>query len=156
VERIILGSPAFWKEYVLKELPDDLRKRTLSSTVSSVSEAAINELLKNPDLGKALESDRVASEEKVIEELMRAIHEDKAFYGLNDSEEKINMGAASKVLVSEQYLKKSKEEGIYKKVDVLLRNAESTGAEIIIITQKQPQTKLESLGGIAGILRWKV
>ena len=154
-ERIILGSPAFWKEYVLKELLDETKKKTMTSTVSNVSENSIKELLKSPSLGKALEDDRTAREEKNIEELMKAISEDKAFYGIKEATDKINLGAAAKVIVSEKFLKDARDEGAYKETDNLLRIAESTNAEVIIITQKEPTTKIDGLGGIAGILRWK-
>lgn len=156
VERVIVGSPAFWKEYVLKELPDDLRKKTLSCSVSGVSDSAIHELLKSPELGKSLDDDRSALEDKHIEELMKAIHDDKAFYGLDDASEKINSGAVSLVLVSESFLKKSRDLGSYKEVDGLLRIAENTNAEVFIITQKEPLAKIDGLGGIAGLLRWKM
>jgi protein pelota len=155
-ERIIIGSPAFWKDYVLKELDEDIRKKTLTCTVSGVSDAAIKELLKSPDIGKTLDDDRSAHEEKLIEELMKAIHDDMAFYGIKDAKEKINIGAAKNVLVSEKLLKNSKDEGKYKELDNLLRTAESTNAEVIIITQKEPTTKIDGLGGIAGSLRWKI
>lgn len=155
-ERLILGSPAFWKEYVMRELPEDIRKKTLTSTVSGVTETAIKELLKSPQLGKSLEDDRAALEEKTIDELMRAISEDKAFYGIKDATEKINIGAASKVIISENFLKNSRDEGQYRETDKLLRTAESTNAEVIIITQREPTAKIDGLGGIAGILRWKM
>ena len=155
-ERIILGSPAFWKEYVMKELPEDIRKKTITSTVSGVTDTAIKELLKSPELGKTLDDDRTANEERTIEELMKGIHDEKAFYGLQDAKEKINLGAAQKVIVSEKFLKQARDEGKYKEIDTILRTAESTNAEVIIITQKEPITKIEGLGGIAGTLRWKM
>lgn len=155
VDRIIIGSPAFWKEYLIKELPEDLRAKTLSCSVSSVNDTAIKELLKSPQLGKSLDEDRLTTEEKQIEDLMKNISDDKAFYGIDEAREKINIGAASKVFVSEKFLKNSRDEGEYKKLDNLLKLAESTNSEVIIITQKEPLTKLEGLGGIAGTLRWK-
>lgn len=156
VDRVVLGSPAFWKEYLVKELQDETRKKTITCTTSGVTQAAIKELLKSPDLGKTLDDDRTATEEKIIEELMKAIHDDKAFYGEEDAKEKINLGAAKNVLVSENLLKNAREKGQYKELDELLRTAESTNAEVVIITQKEPTNKIDGLGGIAGILRWKV
>ena len=156
VDRVVLGSPAFWKEYLVKELQDETRKKTITCTTSGVTQAAIKELLKSPELGKTLDDDRTAAEEKIIEELMKAIHDDKAFYGEEDAKEKINIGAAKSVLVSENLLKNAREKGKYKELDELLRTAESTNAEVLIITQKEPTNKIDGLGGIAGILRWKV
>ncbi|MCC7575017.1 mRNA surveillance protein pelota [Candidatus Woesearchaeota archaeon] len=155
-DRIILGSPAFWKEYVLKELPEETRKKTMTCTISNVSETSIKELLKSPELGKTLDDDRSALEEKHIEELMKAISEEKAFYGIKEATEKINLGATSQVIISEKFLKESRDKGNYKEIDKLLRTAEGTNSEVIIITQKEPITKIDGLGGIAGILRWKI
>lgn len=154
-DRIILGSPAFWKEYVLKELPSDIKKKTIACSVSSVSNTAVKELLKSPELGKTLDDDRSATEEKNIDELMKAIREDKAFYGEQESKEQINIGSAKKVIVSENYLKEAREKEKYKEIDNLLRTAESSKSEIIIITQKESKNKIDGLGGIAGVLRWK-
>ncbi|MFP4567904.1 MAG: hypothetical protein ACLFN8_03085 [Candidatus Woesearchaeota archaeon] len=156
IDRIVIGSPAFWKDYVLKEMPDDIRKKTLTCTISSVNDAAIFELLKSPELGKTLEDDRSAHEENIIDNLMKAIHDDKAFYGLKDAKEKINLGAAQNVIISEIYLKSAKDKGEYRELDELLKVAESTNADVIIITQKNTMTKIDGLGGIAGILRWKI
>lgn len=154
-ERIILGSPAFWKEYLLKELPENLRKKTITTTISSVDETGIKEILTNKDLGKTLEDDRLAKEEKLIEEIMIAIKEEKAFYGLEDAKEKINIASAQKIIVSENLLKKTKDKGTYKEIEELLKTGEATQAEIHIITQKETTTKIDSLGGIAGTTRWK-
>ncbi len=153
--KIIIASPAFWKEYLLKELPDELKKKTITATISTGSEEGFEELLKRSELVKALEEDRAANELRAIEEVMNAIRQEKACYGLKDCEEKINIGATQKILVSNNLLKEMKEKEKYKEIDNLLQAAENTNTEIIMITSKDNTAKIDGLGGIAGVLRWK-
>src|SRR5204862_287932 len=48
---IIIASPAFWKEYLMKEISDDiLKKKIILATCSSIDGSTINEILKRPEL----------------------------------------------------------------------------------------------------------
>jgi protein pelota len=153
---VIIASPAFWKDYLLVKLPDAVRKKTVTATVSDVSESAINELMKRPELTKALENHRTANELREIDELLKCIKEDRAFYGIDDAKDKIFLGSAEKVIVSENFLKKMKEKESYSELDSLLMTAEDMNAKIIILTNEESCKKLDSLGGIAGTTRWKI
>lgn len=155
IKKTILASPAFWKEYLIKELPEETRKTTVLATISDVSETSLNELVKAPQLNKALEKDRTAQEISELDKVLEGIRKEKAFYGWNDSKEKINTGAAATVLVSETFLKTKKLAGQYQQVDKMLSLAEQMGAKIHILTQKETCQKIDSLGGIAGTTRWQ-
>lgn len=156
INNIIIASPAFWKDYLLIKMNENLRKKTISATISDVSESAINELMKRPELKKLMNENRAAQELIEIDELLNGIREDKAFYGLDDSREKILMGAAEKIIVSETFLKKMKEKNEYKQVDELLMTAEDMNAKIVILSNDDSCKKMDSLGGIGGISRWSV
>lgn len=153
-DHIVVASPAFWKEYLLKEMPEELKKISVSATVSSVDESAFPELLRQTELQKILEDERLSRELQALDEVLQAINKDKACYGYADCKTKIETGQAKKMLVSENLLKKFKEEGKYKELDILLQNAEAIRVELIIINGKETLQKLDSLGGMAGILRW--
>ncbi|MGV8163208.1 MAG: mRNA surveillance protein pelota [Candidatus Nanoarchaeia archaeon] len=155
INTIIIASPAFWKDYLLAKFSEELRKKTIVATISDVSESAISELMRRPELNKALENQRVSQELKELDELMKSIREEKAFYGLEEAKEKILAGGAEKVLVSETFLKKSKEKENYAELDDLLMTAEDMNSKLFIITGSEPCKKLDALGGIAGSLRWK-
>lgn len=155
-QNIIVASPAFWKDYLLEKFSETLKKKTITATISDVNDSAIDELIKRPELGKALQSHRTAQEIKEIDFLLRNIREDKAFYGLDDAKDKIYIGTAEIVLVSETFLKKMKEEEKYEEIDSLLLTAEDMNSKIVIITGEESCKKLDNLGGIAGITRWKV
>ena len=74
VSHIILASPAFWKEDLLKLIKDDnLKKKLVLATCSSVSEPAINEVLRRPEAQTVLKKDRIAKEVNLVEDLLKAI-----------------------------------------------------------------------------------
>ncbi|MCF7866003.1 mRNA surveillance protein pelota [Candidatus Woesearchaeota archaeon] len=153
-DKIIIASPAFWKEYLEKELSSELNKKIIKANISEVNKTSFNELLKRTELKKALEDERTSRELQAVEEIMTAISHDKACYGVKETKQKITEGAVKKIMVSENLLKKMKEKENYKEIDFMLRNAEQIQSEIIFITQKETMQKLDSLGGIAGTLRW--
>lgn len=154
--KIILASPAFWKEYLYKQLPDYLKKKVLQAKISNVDSSSFNELIKRPEVKTALEDDRTRFEMQRVEEVLRYIEKDQACYGLEDCKEKTEIGAVEKMLVSDTFMKEKKDDDDYEEVDDLLQTIEDMNGEIIIITKDEPRRKLDGLGGIAGKLRWEV
>lgn len=152
---IIVASPSFWKEYLMKEMPEDLKEKITLSSCSDIKETAIKEVLQRPELFKILESDRASKEIGMIEELLKAISKDEACYGLKDCKEKIEIGAVKEVLVGYDFIHKARREDKYKEVEVLMKQAEKMRARVHIISTEEAEKKLVGLGGIAGILRWK-
>ncbi len=153
---IILASPAFWKEYLLKELDDDvLRKKITLATCSSIDGSTINEILKRPELTTVLDKDKSSRESSLIEELLGAISKDNAAYGINDVKSKIDAGNISVLLISENLIRKMRSEKTYGQIDLMMEQAESLNAEIRIISSEDASKKLDGLSGIACLLRWK-
>lgn len=154
-QKIILASPSFWKEYLIKELKDEVIKKIIQTTVNSVDDTSIKELLKRDDLKKTLENHRASKEELLVENIMKHISDEMACYGFSDCKEKVSLGNVSEIVVSENYLKEMKEKEKYFEIDGLLKSAENINCKIHILTDKETMKKLDSLGGVAGILRWK-
>ncbi|HSU72432.1 MAG TPA: hypothetical protein VLJ21_01125, partial [Candidatus Binatia bacterium] len=74
VEKIILASPAFWKEELLKVLKDEsLKKKIVLATVSSADESGITEALRRPELQEALRQERTAKELNLVEQVLAGI-----------------------------------------------------------------------------------
>ncbi|MCF7871975.1 mRNA surveillance protein pelota [Candidatus Woesearchaeota archaeon] len=153
-DKIIIASPAFWKEYLEKEINKEIKKKILKANISEVNKTSFNELLKRPELNKALENERTSRELQAIENIMTAINHEKACYGIKETKQKINEGAVKFLVISENMLKKMKDENKYEEIDNLLKLAQSMQSEISFIIGKEPMQKLDSLGGIAGTLRW--
>lgn len=155
LNNIILASPGFWKENLIKILPDKIKKKSVPATVSQTSERAITELLKRDELKKVLEQNRGVQELKLVDELLQNISKDSACYGLEETKEKVDVGAVKDLLISYSFLQKSKENNKYQELEQLMLNCEQMNGKIHIINSEEAEKGLNSLSGIAGILRWK-
>jgi protein pelota len=153
---IVLASPAFWKEYLMKEIEDDkIKKKITLATCSSIDGSTINEILKRPELKTVLEKDKSSRESTLIEELLEAIRKDNAAYGINQVKEKLISGNLSVLLISENLIKKAKSDKTYGFLDRIMNDAELLNADIRIISSEDASKKLDGLSGIAALLRWK-
>jgi len=153
---IILASPAFWKEYLMGEVRDDvLRKKITLAACSSVDNNAIHEILKRPELKTVLQRDRSARENALLEELLDAIRAENAAYGYGSVNEKLLAGNIRALLISENLIKKSRLDGSYASLEKLMNAAESIDADIRIIGSEDAAKRLDGLSGIAALLRWK-
>ncbi len=150
-ECIVIASPSFWKEYLEKELSENVKKRVIWSSISGNNKAAFKELLRKKEVVSGLKNHRVSRQEKLVQDVMRSIAEEKACIGLNETKKAVNIGAVEKLFVTESFLRKSKEESKYKDLDKLLSLAESMQGEIHIVDSEE----IDGVGGICGILRWK-
>ncbi len=159
IAKIILASPSFWKEELMKELKDvELKKMIIQASCSEVSKSAINEVLKRPELSEALKQERAAKEEKIVEELMLAIAKTgKAAYGIAEVEQAANMGAIKTLLITDKFIGKAKAQNRFDKLNQTMKIIDKTKGSIFIITAKNDAGKrLEGLGGIGAVLRFKI
>lgn len=153
-QHIIFASPGFWREYVQKELSPELVKKVIFSACSDVNSSAISEVIKRPELAKALKEEAAASEELLIEELLKALHDDKASIGLEECYESINSGKCSKFLVSENLIMELRQKDKFSKLEELMKAAENSGSEVHLIGSNDSCKQLDGIGGIACINRW--
>ncbi|MBU1854669.1 MAG: hypothetical protein KKF89_03035, partial [Nanoarchaeota archaeon] len=154
LNNIILASPSFWKENLIKILPEELKKKTVLATISQVSERSFSEVLKRDELKKILEKNQGTQEVKLLDKLLQHISKNTACYGLKDTKEKIEIGAVSELMISDSYLQNTKEKGFYKEVEKLMIACEQMDGKTHIISSEEAKKSLDSLSGIAGILRW--
>lgn len=157
--QIIVASTAFWKEELMKNLKDEnVKKRIVLATCSSVDRSGIVEVLKRPETVKALQNERISKELKSVEKLLNEISKDNlGCYGLKETEDAVNAGAVSELLITDKLIMKSREDGDYEKIDNILKNVDKAKGSILIISSLHDGgKKLDGLGGIGGILRYKV
>ena len=155
---IVIASPSFWKEDLLKELKNDsIKKKIVLATCSSVTKSALNEIMKRGELKQVMKEDRAASEANLVEELLSEISKnDLAAYGLKETEEAVNSGAVKVLLITDAKIKESREKRIYYKIEGIMKTSETMRAEVHIINSvNEAGKKLDGLGGIAAILRYK-
>jgi protein pelota len=159
IKTIILASPAFWRQELNKELKDDeLKKQIIFATCSSVGKTAFNEVLKRDEVKQALHEDRITKELNLVEELLSEIKKnDLAVYGIKETENAVNAGAVKELLVSDSLIQKSRDKGKYERLDSIMKTTESTKGKVNIISSEHDGgKKLNGLGSIAAILRYKL
>ncbi len=158
-DNILIASPAFWKEELLKELKDEnLRKRIVQATCSSADENAIEEVIKRPEVEQVLKQERYAKETKLVEELLLHIAKDKsAAYGIKETELAAQAGAVDRLLVTDKIIQRYKQEEKYERLDDMMKLVEQMKGVVTIITSEHGAgKKLDGLGGIGAILRYRI
>jgi protein pelota len=156
---IILASPSFWKEELFKVLKNDaLRKKIIQATCSSVDERAIDEVLKREEVQTALRQERAAKEMMFVEKMLEEISKKGAVvYGLKATEEAASSGAVATLLVTDTLIQKLRQENTFARVDSIMRTVDKQkGAVVIISGEHVGGKKLDGLGGIAALLRYKL
>jgi len=159
IKNIIIASPAFWKEDLLKQIKDAvLKEKIVLATCSSVGKNAIDEILKRPEVKEVLKQVRTSKEMNLVEELLKEIAKNRNFsYGLKETENAANAGAIRILLVSDSFIKKIREKNKYFVLDNMMKIVDSTKGEIHIISSEHDGgKKLDGLGGVGGILRYKI
>lgn len=159
IENIILASPAFWKEDLMKNIKhDDVKKKITLATCSCSGKEAIDEVLKRPEVKNVLSQQRIAKELKLVESLLEEISKNNlAVYGLKETEKAVNAGAIEKLLVTDKLIQKTRAEKKFEKIDQLMKSTESMKGTVNIIgSDHDGGKKLDGLGGIAAILRYKL
>ncbi|MCF7861396.1 mRNA surveillance protein pelota [Candidatus Woesearchaeota archaeon] len=156
--KAVVGSPAFFKEDFAKKIDPEIKKKIILATCHDSGKNGVQEILRRPELKKALEDDRVSQEMALVEQLLENISKGKlSGYGIVEVEKHINSGAAQSVIVTEGLIKKMRKDNTYQRLDYMLKNAESIKAEVHIISSEHDGgNKLDGLGGIGAILRYDI
>ncbi|MBI2548342.1 mRNA surveillance protein pelota [Candidatus Woesearchaeota archaeon] len=159
LDKIIIGSPAFWKEDLLKELKDsECRKKIILATCSDAGEHGIQEVLKRPETQHALHEDRISKEMTLVEQLLQEISKDKlAAYGITETAAAVDAGAVQTLLITDSFIQHARQKGTYEAIDQLLKMTDAAKGEIMMVSNDhEGGKKLDGLGGIAALLRWKL
>jgi len=159
IKQIILASPSFWKEDLMKEMKDDnLKEKIILATCSSATKNGIDEVIKRPEVRQALKHERTAKEVNKVEELFAEIAKNNlAVYGLEETEEAANIGAVKDLLITDTLIQKSRSENFYDIVENIMKTVDKTKGEVDIISSEHEGGKrLDGLGGIGAILRFKL
>jgi protein pelota len=159
LDRIVVASPAFFKDDFIKQLKDDdLKKKIILATCSSVDENAFNELIKRDEVKQALINERVRDEMTLIERLFVEISKNgKCTYGFDHVKEIANAGAIEIMLVTTEFIMQYREQNKSKELDDLMNLVEQINGKVVVITSSNDAgKKLDGIAGIAGLLRYKI
>jgi len=159
VKSIILASPAFWKEDLLKKIDDkSLRSKITLATCNAVGKSAIAEILKRPEIKNVLKNERNAFEAEQVERLLETISKNGAVtYGLAATKTAIEAGAVQTFLITTAFINKRKEDNSFGEINQLMLNVEAISGHVVIINSNNDSGKhLDGLSGIAALLRYKL
>ena len=158
VEAVILAGPGFTKDdfmdFVRTREPELAKKIVLEDT-SSIGMSGFQEVLRRGAVDRIMQESRIGREATLIEELMKEISMDgKAAYGMAEVRSAQSMGAVETLLITDELLRTERESD---SIDRFLKDVEhSQGRIVVFSTEFEPGRKLDSLGGIAALLRFKV
>jgi protein pelota len=155
---IIIGSPSFYKEYLVNKISSSLAKKIIFTTCSTPNKSALNEIMKKKEINILLADNRTALEINLIDDLLREINQNgKAVYGLKEFEKAINFGAVEKMLISTKFIQNKRSKNEFEKIETIMKNIDSLNGKIHIInSDNEAGQKLDGLSGIAGLLRFKI
>ncbi len=158
VEAVILAGPGFTKddflEFVRTREPE-LAKKIVTEDTSSIGVSGFQEVLRRGAVDRIMQESRIGREATLIEDLMKEISiGGRAAYGMAEVRNAQSMGAIQTLLIADELLRTERE---IDNIDDFLKDVERSQGKIVVFsTDFEPGKKLESLGGIAALLRFRV
>jgi len=161
-EIFVIASPLFWKDEVLKRIKDkhsDIIDKIKLEDVSTGGKRGVVELLKRGALDRIVKGTALQKEFEMVEHLMVEIARESrlGIYKIADIKDAANASAVKFLLITEKLIEKMRELKRYPELNEIFDAVESTKGEIHIISSKyEAGEKLDGLGGIGAILRFKI
>ena len=155
---IIVASPAFYKNEVAALVSADIKKKLIIATCNSVQENALQEVLQRPETQAALRNNRVAVEHALVEKLLTIIAKNgAATYGFSHVKAAADAGAVEELLITTKLIKERQQKKTFADIASLMKNVDSMKGTIHVISaEHEAGKKLQGLGGIAALLRYKL
>ena len=155
LQNIVIAGPGFTKNSFhayLEEKHPDLAKISILESTGTGGRVGIQEILKKGVVEKLSSENRIAKEISAIEEIFGEIAKGSSMvvYGKDETIEAANSGAIKELLVLDKLVR-------IEKLEKVMDLAENMGAEVMVISSEHDGGKqLESLGGLAAILRYPI
>jgi len=155
VQSIVIGGPGFVKNDFYKFLEEnhgEIAKKSILESTGAGGRSGIQEVLKKGTVEKLTTENRIAHEIRAIEKIFEKIAKSssKIAYGKEHVVKSANSGAVEELLVLDKLIRS---ENLEKIMDLV----ENMAGEVMVISSEHEGGKqLESLGGIAAMLRFPV
>lgn len=155
IQNIVIAGPGFVKNDFFDYLKDkhpDLAKISIMESTGSGGRNGIAEVLKKGTVEKLTSENRVAIEMAAVDNMLVEIarNSSKIAYGLKETQNAIAMGAVAQLLILDT---KVAGENMGESMDMV----ENMKGEVMVISSEHEGGKqLESLGGMAAILRYEI
>lgn len=150
---VILG-PGFTKEALARKIRErnpEIADQVVILSTGQAGMTGIHEAMKRGLGGKAVEESRVARETQEVERLFAAIGADGMYsYGKPSVTAAAEAGAVEMLLVLDSLVRDSAVENLMKTVE------RARGEFMIVSSLHEAGRRLESLGGVAALLRYRI
>ncbi len=161
VNHIIVASPAFWKDdlmKVVKKKYSGIASKVTLATCSDTGKSGVDEVLKRDEVRTVLQEDRTSREINLVEELLAGIAKDNlSVYGFDEVASAVEAKAVAKLLVTDGLIHELRSDNDFKRLDSLMHAVDRAGGEVhIIAVGNEGGKKLKGIGGIGAVLRYKL
>jgi len=151
---IVIAGPGFIKEefgtYVRSRAPDLFARMVIVDTQRS-GYGAIQQAIGDGVLERVAEDLQLAHEVRAADEIFKRIaRDDPVSYGTEEVQKAVAFGAAEEVIVADSAIRRPE-------ISSLMEEAEAMNAKVLVLsTEFEPGKRIEGLGGIAALLRYKI
>jgi protein pelota len=164
VDAILLAGPGFTKDdarkYIGRNAPEVLEKLGATVDTSAIGDRGVHEVLKRGAVEEVQAETRIAEEAERIDDLTARIAQGaEATYGIEAVAEAAEYGAIEELLVLDERLREERTgEGEWTvNVNEVIERVEQQGGSVTVFSSEfAPGNQLDSLGGIAALLRYRL
>jgi len=151
---LVVVGPGFTREHFVKygnNSAPELFQRCHAHSTGCADMNGINEAIKTGIIRQITKENRVVFETELIEKLFGEIRKNNlAAYGEKEVKNALNSGAVERLLITDIIVRT-------KKGEELLRLAKQNNSDFTIInTMHEAGKKIEGIGGVAALLRFKI
>ncbi len=155
---LVVAGPGFTKNdfyEFLKEKSPEMAEKVVIADTSSIGVRGFVEVLRRGVIDRIAGELKIARDAEYMEKLLEEISKDgKAVYGIEEVRKAYEYGALEILLVADEFLRKEREKW---DIDGFLRDVENMNGRVVIMSSEfEPGKQLMALGGIAGLLRFKI
>jgi len=155
LQNIVIAGPGFTKNSFhdfLEDKHSELAKISILESTGTGGRVGIQEILKKGVVEKLSSENRIAKEISVIEEILGEIAKgsNMVVYGKEETIVGANAGAIKELLVLDKLVR-------IEKLEKIMNLVENMGGNVMVISSEHDGGKqLESLGGLAALLRYPI
>jgi protein pelota len=164
VDAILLAGPGFTKgdalSHIERDHPAVAEGITTTVDTSAIGDRGVHEVLKRGAVEEIQAETRIAEEAELIDDLTgRIAREEPATYGVDAVSKAAEFGAIEQLLILDERLREERGDGgeWAEDVDRIIENTEHQGGTVTVFSSEfAPGNQLDSLGGIAALLRYRL
>lgn len=157
---IIIAGPGWAKD----KLGKIMRKKITSLPIvvvgiNTVAETGVSEVMRRGIVSQLYKESKCGQDAVAVNRLLEEIGKDSglAVYGLEEVKKAVDCSAVKHLLLTDKLFTKANNEGWLHKLDKLMEAVNyQKGIVSVVSTEDEAGEKLDSLGGIAAILRYRI